>query len=737
MLATMDISTIIDTQKLHAKKINAERLRDAYEFAAKAHDGQYRRSGEPYIQHCLHATYTLAKLKVDEDTLIAALLHDVPEDTMYTIQDVKEKFGVEVAYLVNGVTKLSKVQYKDNMAEHQVESLRKMFLVMAKDLRVVLIKLADRLHNMETLSAVRPEKRLRIAKETLEIFAPLADRLGIWDIKWKLEDLCFKYIYPVQYAKLNTEIQTGSEEREKYIERVIDTLSKELNAAGIETKISGRTKHLYSIYMKMIAKKKTLSEIYDIFALRIVVSDVKNCYAALGIVHDVWKPKPGRFKDYIAVPKANGYQSLHTTVFAIDGRLTEFQIRTNEMHEEAEYGVAAHWHYSTTKQSPGQLKGKFSRAPAEQLSWVRNLVEMQETLKDNREFIEGLKIDIFKDRIFVFTPMGEVKDLPAGSTCVDFAYAVHTDLGHSCMGAKVNGTMVPLDTTLKTGDIIEILASKVPQGPKRDWLRFVVTNHARNKIRSWFREENMQINVDHGMKLLDDELIRLGKGKVKTLSRQRINEFLGNAEHTTLDDVLAAIGEGSLSVTNAVRNLFQPEEILRTQQPATGIRGLLKRTRHPAATAAGEPRVLIEGQSNMLTHFGKCCSPTAADEIVGFITRGKGITIHRLNCGSLKNLDRDRIIHVSWSTAPATPALYRVNIVVEGSDRIGLLRDIIAVLSDLSINIHTLNAHPKSKKEASAIYDEFTIEVQNLDQLDAAFQKLEKIEGVQRVYRKE
>lgn len=708
------MSATIDQLIADAKKtipdLNVDRLRKAYAFATAAHDGQVRNSGEPYITHPLAAATILTTLKVDEDTLVACLLHDVPEDTTRTLEDIQTAFGEQVAKLVDGMTKISKVQYKNNMEQHQIENLRKMALVMAKDLRVVLIRLADRMHNMMTLSSIRPEKRVRIAKETLEIYAPLADRLGIWQFKWQLEDLCFRHLNPIEESMLRKQLSEGLGERKEYIERVRKMLTKELKSVGLkEVEIFGRTKHMYSIYQKMKRKYKTLDEVHDIFALRVIVDKVPDCYAVLGVIHDLWKPKPGRFKDYIAVPKANGYQSLHTTVFCIGGRLTEFQIRTQEQHREAEYGIAAHWIYNATKKD-GDSKAVIRD------SWLKSIIELQETSDSSQEFVEGLKIDVFKDRIFVFTPQGDVKDLPYGATALDFAYSVHTAIGHRTIGVKINSSIAPLATKLETGDVVEVLTSRIPAGPKRGWLSIVKTSQARTKIRSWFKTQDIEKNVEVGRALLERTLKQSGKNKIDQVAKDRMQPALKELGYKNLDEMLAGIGEGMITPFGVLKKLFKPYELLQEVSQAK-------------KKIADRPRIFIQGAGDLEVHKAKCCNPAVGEKILGFVTLSQSISVHRVSCSSLKKLDPDRLIHASWE-APEDDKRYVAKIKIRAEDRKDLTRDIMISVSRVDVIVLRLEILKRIKGEISLL---LVCEMSKLDVVAHLFSEIEGLKGIQSV----
>lgn len=713
---TSTIVGLLQLCKSYNPDSNTKKIRQAYQFAEAAHSGQLRNSGEPYITHPLAVAVILAGLEVDDATIIAALLHDVPEDTSRTIEDVKETFGEEISYLVGGVTKLSKVKYLLDMEQYQVDCLRKMFLTLSEDLRVVLIKLADRLHNMRTLTAVRPEKRVRIARETMEIYAPLADRLGIGALKWELEDLCFRHLYPLQFYQLSKDLSLGQAERDALILKVKNILTDEIKKKlGIESfEIYGRAKHLSSIFRKMETKQKTLAEIFDLFAVRVIVDKVGDCYAVLGLIHELWKPKAGRFKDYIAAPKSNGYQSLHTTVFGIDGNLVEFQIRTQEMHAESERGFAAHWAYKDQSGS--------NAINQKNLSWVKRLNDLQENIKDSKEFVEGVKVDLFQQRIFVFTPNGEVKDLPEGANAIDFAFAVHSNVGYRCQGAKVNGKLVRLETPLNTGDVVEILTSKNIIGPKRDWLRMVKTLRAKNRIRLWFRKQDRDANQHSGLELLERELTFFGKGKVSELTEQRIEAVMqAYNSYRTFEDVLVAIGEGEISQRSILKKLFSDRELLQ---------GKVMPSVNPVANS-DRPQAYIQGEKDVMVVYAKCCSPLPPKGIVGYITRGRGVTVHTSDCRCVKNLALDRLLYASW-LPPEADIKYQVKVIIEGQDRVGLLRDILQELARHRVNM--VNLKIESLDHASNVRDEMIVEVVGVDQIIALLDSILLIPGVLRAY---
>src|SRR5512144_2965318 len=598
----------------------------AFDLAVIAHEGQPRATGEPYVTHPIAAAQILADLGIDPIAIQAELLHDVPEDTEYNLDDIEDRFGAEVAQLVDGVTKLSRFSTHSH-EQQQAENSRKMLLAMAQDIRVVLIKLADRLHNMRTLHGLPPDKQLRIARQTMEIYAPLAERLGIWQIKWELEDLAFKVLEPTRFRELAKLLDTRRKGRESYIDRAIDELKPRLEAAGIEADLEGRPKHIYSIWRKMQRKSAEFGEIYDVYAIRLLVDEVRDCYAALGIVHALWRPIPGQFDDYIAVPKNNLYQSLHTAVIALDGKPLEIQIRTHQMHQVSEVGIAAHWRYKEGTKSDREYDAK--------LAWLRQLMEWQRDVSesDATEFVEGIKLDIFQDQVFVFPPKGDIKDLPAGATPLDFAYRIHTDVGHRTIGAKVNNRLVPLDYRLKNGDIVEIVTTKAEHGPSRDWMNIVRTSHAREKIRQWFKRKDRDENIVHGREALERELRRLARTSIGAVGTERIAEVARGYNLETLDDFYAAIGYGAVSAQQVVAKLgvLDDTEVgLPTVAPPT----------IPARTGG----VRVKGVGDLLVRFAKCCHPIPGDPIVGYITRGRGVTVHLATCPTLTNeRDVDRL----------------------------------------------------------------------------------------------
>ncbi len=688
-------------------------VNEAFDLAVEAHEGQRRATGEPYVTHPIASAQILAELGVDPIAIMAALLHDVPEDTEYSLTDVEERFGPEVAQLVDGVTKLSKFSTHSH-EQQQAENIRKMLLAMAQDIRVVLIKLADRLHNMRTLYGLPSEKQQRIARQTMEIYAPLAERLGIWQMKWELEDLAFKALEPERFRELAKLLDTRRKGRETYIERAIAELRPRLDAAGIVADIEGRPKHIYSIWKKMQRKGAEFGEIYDVYAIRLLVDEVRDCYAALGIVHSLWRPIPGQFDDYIAVPKNNRYQSLHTAVIAIDGKPLEIQIRTHQMHQVSEVGIAAHWRYKEGTKSDREYDAK--------LAWLRQLMDWQRDVSDSdaTEFVEGIKLDIFQDQVFVFTPKGDIKDLPAGATPLDFAYRIHTDVGHRTIGAKVNNRLVPLDYRLKNGDIVEIVTTKGEHGPSRDWLNVVRTSHAREKIRQWFKRKDRDENIVHGRESLERELRRLARTSIATVGVDRIAEVAKAYNHDTVDDFYAAIGYGAISAQTVVMRLGVVDDGQSTLPTVA-----------PANQVARTGGVRVKGVGDLLVRFAKCCHPIPGDPIVGFITRGKGVTVHLQSCPTVINeREVSRLIEVEWEAEPTQT--YPIAIRVEAYDRTGLLSDITQVVAENKVNI--VAAHVGVTPDHTAVVTA-TLQVHSVSQLARVMGRIENLKDVINVQR--
>jgi (p)ppGpp synthetase, RelA/SpoT family len=703
-----------------------EKIDLAYQFAADAHNGQHRNSGEDFIQHPLEVAMILAELELDQPTIIAALLHDVIEDTEYDYADIEKKFGNEVALLVDGVTKLGRIEYKSK-EELQVENLRKMFLAMAKDIRVILIKLADRLHNMRTLKYHSLEKQKEIAQETLEIFAPLANRLGIFRIKWELEDLAFRYLKPEEYYDLVEGIALKRREREAQINAVIKELNQRLDEIGIKADIAGRPKHFYSIYQKMLKQNKELSEIYDLTAVRVIVDSVNDCYGALGIVHTLWKPIPGRFKDYIAMPKPNMYQSLHSTLIGALGEPFEIQIRTWEMHRTSEYGIAAHWKY---KEGCKQNDANFDK----KLAWLRQLSEWQHESRDAGEYMESLKIDLFADTVFVFTPRGDVVELPKGSCPVDFAYRVHTDVGHRCIGAKINNRIVPLDTKLNNGDILEILTAKQGNGPSRDWLSFVKTSLAKNRIRGWFKKEQREENIIRGRESLEREVRKLGLDPAVVLKNENVLDLTKVNNLGSIEDLYSLIGDGALTANRVLARLRDEiaKEAREKQQLAALQQGESKGSSLYGKASQG---VRVKGVDNVLVRFSRCCNPLPGDEITGYITRGRGVSIHRLDCENAHKSspeEQNRVVEVMWDDK--SESIYAVDIRIFGEDRPRLVTDIMNIIADTRTHILGINARVGKDKQADIL---ISIEIRDLDHLNYILQKIRRVKDVtyvERVY---
>ncbi|HVD47664.1 MAG TPA: bifunctional (p)ppGpp synthetase/guanosine-3',5'-bis(diphosphate) 3'-pyrophosphohydrolase [Candidatus Limnocylindria bacterium] len=686
-------------------------VKRAYERAASAHTGQRRLSGEDYVNHPMEVAAILADLELDAETIAAALLHDTVEDTALTAEEVEQEFGPEVAHLVEGVTKLGRISLRSDQ-QQQAENIRKMMVAMAEDLRVVLIKLADRLHNMRTLDPLPDLKRRKISRETLDIYAPLAHRLGIGQVKWELEDLAFRYLEPEAYDEVAKRIFRKRNEREAVVSDLREILARELESVGIRAEITGRPKHIYSVWQKMTRENKDFTEIYDLSAIRVQVDSVRDCYGVLGVVHSLWKPVPGRFKDYVAMPKSNGYQSLHTTVITHTGEPIEIQIRTHEMHRIAEVGVAAHWAYKE-----GGKDTNFDQ----KLSWLRSLLEWQNEVGDAESFLDTVKVDLFQDEVYVFTPKGDVLNLPADSTPVDFAYRIHTEVGHRCIGAKANGRMVPLDYPLKNGEIVEILTSKAPHGPSRDWLNFVKSASAKERIRKWFKSQRREENVAKGRDLLDKELHRMHRVNLADLPDAKLLEISNLHKYNAIDDFLAAIGYGDLSPHSVVMRMA-----LTTDAADGDLRSIPL-----IPNVQPTPRVLVRGEKGILTKIAPCCQPVPGDAIVGYTTRGRGVTVHRADCVNAINAqDLARVVPVDWD-AEATH-LYPVDIKIEAWDRQGLLRDIATVVAENRVNMSALEVHVYDDKTAVV---SATVEIDSLAQLSRVMEKLEGVKDVHTVAR--
>ena len=717
-------------------------IEKAYNTAADAHKDQFRKSGEPYIIHPLNVAIILAELELDKETIIAGILHDVVEDTVMSEEDLIREFGADVALLVDGVTKLEKiplstgVDQSDVKLEMQAENLRKMFLAMAKDIRVILIKLADRLHNMRTLQYKTPESRQRIAKETLEIYCPIAQRLGISKIKIELDDLSLKYLEPDVYYDLVDKISVRKSEREKYIQNIVDEVSEHIKKAGITAKIDGRVKHFFSIYKKMKNQDKTLDQIYDLFAVRIIVESVKDCYAALGVIHEMYKPIPGRFKDYIAMPKPNMYQSLHTTLIGSSGQPFEIQIRTFEMHKAAEYGIAAHWKYKEA--SDGK---RVAAQEEEKLVWLRQILEWQRDMSDNREFMNLLKndLDLFSDSVYCFTPSGEVKNLPAGSTTIDFAYSIHSAVGNRMVGARVNGKLVTIDYEINNGDRIEIITSQNSKGPSRDWLGVVKSTQAKNKINQWFKNELKEDNIVKGKELLNNYCKTRSVNLSDLMKQDYMNAVMRKYGFRDWDSVLAAIGHGALKEgqINRMQELYDREHKvpLTNEEVLAGIAEAGAALAARPATMKTKSGIVVKGIADLSVRFSKCCSPVPGDEIVGFVTRGRGISIHRTDCVNMMNLpemERVRIIDAEWQAPEDASEKYVAEIEIYANNRNGLLADISKTLTEKNINILSMNTRI-SKQGVATLQTAF--EVESREELNRVIEKIRGIESVMDIER--
>ncbi|HEY8348979.1 MAG TPA: bifunctional (p)ppGpp synthetase/guanosine-3',5'-bis(diphosphate) 3'-pyrophosphohydrolase [Clostridia bacterium] len=716
--------------KVKIRKYNAgcdfELLDKAYAMAKKAHEGQLRESGEPYITHPLEVAHILADLEMDCTTIIAGLLHDTVEDTNCTFEEIKEQFGDSVAMLVDGVTKLDKIPYTTK-EELQAENLRKMFLAMAKDIRVILIKLADREHNIYTLKYLPEDKQKEKARETLEIYAPLAHRLGISRIKWELEDSSFRYLHPKEYYDLVEKIAKKRREREEYINTIINEIKGKTTELGIETQIEGRPKHFYSIYRKMKQQNKTVDQIYDLFAVRVIVNTVKDCYAVLGLVHELYKPMPGRFKDYIAMPKPNMYQSLHTTLIGHDGHPFEVQIRTHEMHRVAEFGIAAHWKYKEGITGKSELDNK--------LAWLRQMLEWQKEASDANEFVETVKVDLFADEVFVFTPKGDVINLPIGSTPIDFAYAIHSAIGNKMMGARVNGEIVKLNYQLQNGDIVEILTSSSVHGPSRDWLNIVKSSQARNKIRQWFKKANREENVQRGRENIERELKKQGLQYSQLFRSEWVELVLKKYNFNSLDDMFSAVGYGGISSSKIIARLKEEyRKTLRPEELGELDRDQLRQDRDPEKRKKKPPEngVIVKGIENCLVRLSRCCNPVPGDEIIGYITRGRGVSVHRKDCVNVtgEREEKERLIEVQWYTAGN--ASYKAEITIMANDRTQLLMEVTNTLGEAKIPLKAMNA--RTTRDQIAIIG-LTLEIVDTEQLEKIIKKLRKVDGVFEVTR--
>lgn len=721
------VDILLQKIKENCTNVDLDIVNKAFNLAYEAHKEQKRESGEPYIIHPIDVAVILAELGMDTSTIVAGLLHDVIEDTDYTYDDIKNIFSEEVANLVSGVTKITKIEYKSK-EEQQADNFRKMLLAMASDIRVIIIKLADRLHNMRTLKYMPKEKQKRISKETLDIYAPLAHRLGISKVKWELEDLCFRYLHEEEYYDLVHQISEKRVERETYIAQIIKDLYSKLEEAEIDSDIDGRPKHFYSIYRKMVTKNKSIEQIFDLTAIRILVNSVKDCYEVLGIVHTIYKPIPGRFKDYIAMPKPNMYQSLHTTVIGPQGKTFEIQIRTFEMHKTAEYGIAAHWKYKEGDTS--DTKGKSFE---NKLVWLRDMLEWQKETSDAEEFMEGFKINLFTDEIFLFTPKGVVIDLPNGATPIDFAYRIHTDIGNKCIGAKVNGKIVPLDYKLKTGQIVEILTSNSSKGPNMDWLSIAKSNQAKSKIKAWFKKAKKEENINKGKEVFEKELKKQSVHYVDIAKGESYDKFIKRYNINCMDDLYALVGLGAIVASSFIAKL--KEENLSKEEKDKNLNkaieeNISKNEKKKKDTSYG---VTVKGENNLMVRFAKCCNPVPGDDILGYITKGRGVSIHRKDCGNLNSLikeDPQKVVDVSWGTSKGVE--YMAEIQVKTEDKSGILSDVMNILMDSKLPLNALNA--KSAK-GNLAYINIKIKIDTVEQLKELMKKIKRVPGVLDVYR--
>lgn len=719
----IEIYDKVDKLKIKAESLykeDANKIMEAYSLAKDAHISQKRSSGEPYVIHPMEVAMILMDMGLDVDTVIAGLLHDIIEDTDMPYENIEILFGKEVADLVDGVTKLGRIAFKTK-EEQQAESLRKMFLAMAKDIRVIIIKLADRLHNLRTLEYVDEEKQREKAYETLEIYAPLAHRLGIFRIKWELEDIALRYIDPDGYYDLVERISSKREERQEQIDGVISTLKEKLQDINIEAEIEGRPKHFYSIYKKMYMQHKDFDQIYDLLAVRIIVDNIKDCYGVLGIAHTLWKPIPGRFKDYIAVPKPNMYQSLHTTVIGPKGDLYEIQIRTWDMHRTAEYGIAAHWKYKEGETSSNDLDQK--------LAWLRHLLEWQSDLNDPREFMETLKIDLFTDEVFVFTPKGDVVDLRRGATPIDFAYSIHSAVGNKCIGAKVNGRIVTLDYELQTGDIVEILTSSSSNGPSRDWLKIVKTSQAKNKIRQFFKKERREENIIKGKEMIEREARKQGYTLNLLLNKDWTETVWKRYGFSSAEDMYSALGYGGITTNQILFRLI--DEYKKANRTIKEL-DVKEDTKERKRTTTSDKGIEVKGIDNILIRFSKCCNPVPGDKVVGYITRGRGVSVHRADCDNLDDpsVEKHRFIEVNW--VDEYKASFTSEIQLLARDRQLLLADITKAISDMDIIVTAVNARTTKNKQ---VIINVKMEINDIDELKRVIKQLKKIDDILDVFR--
>ncbi|KKY01569.1 (p)ppGpp synthetase [Paraclostridium benzoelyticum] len=727
------LQELIEKIRRYAPNGDLDLIEKAYYYGKKAHEGQLRKSGEPYFIHPIAVANILCDMELDMQTIAAGLLHDVVEDTEFTYEDIKKDFGEEIADLVDGVTKLGQIKYKSK-EETQAENLRKMFLAMSKDIRVILIKLADRLHNMRTLKFMPPEKAKAKATETLEIYGGIASRLGIYKVKWELEDIALRYIDCDGYYDLVEKVAKKRSQREAYIEGIVHILKEKFDEVNINCDIYGRPKHFYSIYRKMKNKHKDFEEIYDLMAVRIIVNSVKDCYAVLGMVHTLWKPIPGRFKDYIAMPKPNMYQSLHTIVVGPDGEPLEIQIRTNEMHNIAEYGIAAHWKYKE-----GKTSGKESKLE-EKLQWLRQMMEWEKDLKDPQEFMDALKDDVFNSQVYVFTPKGDVIELPAGSTPIDFAYRVHTNVGNKCVGAKINGRIVTLDYKLQNGNIVEILTSANSSGPSRDWINIVQTPNAKSKIRQWFKKERREENIERGSLILEKEFKKYSIPTKDPIIEKYMLQMARKFNQPTVDDLVATIGYGGImpsQIVPKIKELYEKDYVKKSSdikliddinKHSIGEQEYTKKRKKSSPQG-----VMVKGVDNILVRFAKCCNPIPGDEIIGYITKGRGVAVHRKDCPN-SNLDNDyfknRLVEVSWENS--NNAKFEAEIQIQAEDRRGIINDITHIVSIEKVSLNGINAR---KGKLNIVSVNLLVEVDSIETLTLLMKKVRAIPGVEDIYR--
>lgn len=723
----MTIEEVLNKAKTYMSDEECAFLEKAYEFAKEAHKDQFRKSGAPYISHPVEVAGILVDLGMDYITVSAGFLHDVVEDTSITLDDLKEAFNEEIADLVDGVTKLKKIKFKSK-EEQQAENHRKLLVAMARDIRCILIKLADRLHNMRTLKYMSKEKQMAIANETLEIFAPLAHRLGISTIKWELEDISLRYLNPQQYYRIVNLMQKRRTEREQNVEEIKQEIRRQLEKVSIQAEISGRPKHIYSIYRKMVLQNRQFSEIYDLLAVRVIVDSIRDCYAALGIIHTCWKPLPGRFKDHIAMPKANMYQSLHTTIIGPKGEPVEVQIRTKEMHRVAEYGIAAHWAYKEGKKNP---QSSFEK----KLTWFREILEWQKVANNAEEFVESLKMDLFSDTVLVFTPKSDVIELPAGSVPIDFAYRIHTEIGNQTIGAKVNSKIVPLDYKLKTGDIVEIITSKHSYGPSRDWLKITKSSHAKNKIKQWFKKQKREENVAKGKELVEQEIKQLGFEPKDVLTEENLQGTAKKFNFSSADDMYAAVGFSGITAAQIATRLT---DRLRKKKQAeidneTLIESFADSKAKHAHRSKSDSGVRVKGVDNMLIRLSKCCNPVPGDEIVGFITKGRGVSVHRSHCPNVQSEEAmKRLLEVEWKGVEASNKNYHVDIEITGYDRKGLLNEVLQAVAESKTDIQTVTGRTDRNKLTTV---NMTILIHNVNHLQKVVDRIKRIHDIYSVRR--